>query len=47
MGGVDERFAALRSRGIFSTNVDAKNHYSNIVKSVKRSTSPRMTQNRC
>jgi hypothetical protein len=44
---ISQRFAALRSGGIYSTALDAKNHSSNIAKSVKRSTKPRLTQNRC
>jgi hypothetical protein len=31
----------------FSTTLDTKNHNSNIAKSVRRSTKPRLTQNRC
>jgi hypothetical protein len=39
--------AAWRSGGIFITKLYTKNHSSNIAKSVKRGTQPRLTQNRC
>lgn len=41
------RFSALRSGGLFSTTLDTKNRTSIIHKIVNRSTSPRLTQNRC
>lgn len=42
-----QRFAALRSGGIFSTALDTKNHSSNLAQIFIRRTSPRLTQNRC
>jgi len=47
MGNSAQRFSALRSGGIFITKLYTKNHSSNIAKSVKRGTQPRLTQNRC
>jgi len=41
-GGLVQRFAALRSGGIFSTALDTKNHSSNLAQIFIRRTSARL-----